>query len=129
MRSISSAGKKQGVSLWRNCGGSPHSFSRMPRKRRYFSGDHWSLNWRRYEGIKKKGSAVHDLHAVDPDVESAPHNVDMRRGIPVRTGMRAVGIPKSDMDARNLLVLENVPDHVAHPDIGADGELAHAIAV
>ena len=49
--------------------------------------------------------------------------------IPVRAGVRAVGIAERDVDAGDLFVLQNVADHVVHGDVGADGELAHAVAV
>src|SRR5579884_796676 len=129
MRSISSGGKKQGVSLCRNCTGSPQRCSRMPRKRRYFSGDHRSLNRRRYEGIKEKCSRTHDLQAVDPDIESAADHVDVGGGIPVGAGVRAIGIAKGDVDAWNLLVLKDIADNVPNGDIRADGELADTVAV
>src|SRR4051794_31906280 len=43
--------------------------------------------------------------------------------------MRAVRIPEGDVNAGDLLVLENVADDIAHGDIGADGEFADSVAV
>ena len=43
--------------------------------------------------------------------------------------MLAVGIAESDMNAGELLVLQNIADHPLHAQVGADGELAHAVGV
>src|SRR5579884_1061972 len=111
MRSISSAGKKHGVSLWRNGTGSPHCRSRISRKRRYLAGDQLSLNGRRYEGIKQERSVVHDGNAVDADIETAADHIDVRGGIPVRAGMGAIRIAEGDVNAGDLFVLQNIADH------------------
>src|ERR1019366_8451532 len=88
----------------------------------------WLKRWR-WEGIKQKCSAAHNLAAVDPDVEIAAHDVDVGRRVPVRAGMRAVRIAERDVNAGDFLVLENVADYVVNGDVGADGEFAHAVAV
>src|SRR4051794_16647967 len=129
MRSMRSRGRNTGVSLSRNLVGTPQRCSTSWRKRSYFSGRNASLNCRRREGIKQELSSAHDLGAVDPDVEFAPDDIDVRAAVPVGTGVRAVRISEGDVDAGDLLVLQNIPDHVAHADVGTDGELAHAIAV
>src|SRR5262249_13835586 len=67
--------------------------------------------------------------AIDPDIEIAPHDVDVGRRIPVRTRVRAVRIAERDVYAGNLFVLENIADHVVNRDVGADGEFAYAVAV
>src|SRR5947209_583606 len=97
-----------GVSLWRKSVGPPQRFSSSARKRAYFSGDQLSLNHRRCEGIKQKRSAVHNLPAIDPDVELAPHDIDVSGRIPVGAGVGAVRIPERDVDAGDLFVLENI---------------------
>src|ERR1039458_8510597 len=125
---MSGAGRKQGVSLWRNCVATPLRCSINSRKRWYPWGVQSRLNRCRSEGIKEKSSAAHDLPAVDPDIELPPHHVDMSGGVPIGAGMRAVGIAEGDVDSRDLLVLQNIADHVVHADVGADGELAHAVA-
>src|SRR5262249_2625727 len=66
---------------------------------------------------------------VDPDVELPTHDVYVSRRIPVRAGVRGVRIPERDVDAGNLLILQNIADHVPNRNIRADGELAHAVAV
>ena len=70
---------------------------------------------------------MHDLPAVDPDIELAPHYVDMRGGVPIGAGMRAIGITESDVDSGDLLVLQNIADHVVDPDVGADRELTERL--
>src|ERR1039458_7237821 len=122
------AGRKQGVSLWRNCVAMPLRCSIDARKRWYFRGVQARLNCCRSEGIKEKLSAAHDLPAVDPDIELAPHHVDMGGGVPIGAGVRAIGIAERDVDSGDLLVLQNIADHVVDADVGADGELAHAVA-
>src|SRR5581483_8851459 len=56
------------------------------------------------------------------------HHVDMSGGIPVSPGVRAVRIAERDMDTGNFFVLQDVADHVANADVGADGEFADAVA-
>src|SRR5438309_1043156 len=121
MVSTTLPGRKHGVSLWRNGTGSPHRSCNSARKRAYFASLKSRLNRWRWEGIKQECSAAHNLSAVDPDVEFAAHHVDVSRRIPVRAGVRAVRIPECNVNARDLLVLQNIADHVAHPGVGADG--------
>ena len=42
---------------------------------------------------------MHDLPAVDPDIELAAHDVDVGGGIPVGAGVRAVRIAEGDVNA------------------------------
>ena len=72
---------------------------------------------------------MHDLLTVDPDIELAADHINVGLAIPVRTGVCAVRIAESDMDAGNLLVLKNIADHVMDPNISSDGKLTHPIAV
>ena len=53
----------------------------------------------------------------------------MRGRVPVGAGVRAVGIAERDVDAGELLVLQDVADDVRQLDVGADRELADAIGV
>src|ERR1035441_7986148 len=129
MVSIRLPGRKHGVSLWRKGTGSPQRSSSTARKRPCFASEYSRLKRRRWEGIKQECSAAHDLAAVDPNVEIAAHDVDVGRRIPVRPGVRAVRIAERDVNAGDLLVLENVADDVVNGDVGADGEFAHAVAV
>ena len=55
--------------------------------------------------LYQKLPALHDLLAVEPDVEIAADAVDVRFGSPVRAGMLGVGMTKRDVDSRNLFVL------------------------
>lgn len=43
--------------------------------------------------------------------------------------MGAVGVSEGDVDARELLVLENVADDAVDANVGADGELAYSVGV
>ena len=83
----------------------------------------------RREGIKEEGSGLHYLMVVDPDIELSPYHIDVRGRVPVGAGVRGIRIAKSDVDAGDLLVLQNIADHVPHRDIGADCEFTNAIAV
>src|ERR1039457_3934831 len=129
MVAIRLPGRKHGVSLWRKGTGSPQRSSSRARKRSCFASEYSRLKRWRWEGIKQECSAAHDLAAVDPDVEIAAHDVDVGRRVPVRAGVRAVRIAERDVNAGDFLVLENVADDVMDGDVGADGELAHAVAV
>lgn len=79
--------------------------------------------------LYQKLPALHDLLAVEPDVEIAADAVDMRFGSPVRAGVLGIGMTKRDMDSGNFFVLQNVSNDVRAGDIGADGKFAHTIAV
>src|SRR5260370_27866659 len=72
---------------------------------------------------------MHDLAPVNPDIELAANHVDVSGRVPVGAGVRAVRIAERNMDARDLLILENVADHIANGNVGADGEFANAVAV
>src|ERR1017187_7443516 len=128
MRSINGAGRKHGVSLWRNRVATPERSSSSARKRAYAAGVQSRLNFRRSEGIKEKRSAAHDLAAVDPDVELASHDVDMGARVPIGARVRAVRIAESDVNAGNFFVLQDVADDIVHTNVGADGELTDAVA-
>ena len=43
--------------------------------------------------------------------------------------MFGIGMTKGNVDARNFLVLQNIADDASASDVGADGKLAHAVAV
>jgi hypothetical protein len=49
--------------------------------------------------------------------------------VPVGAGVGAVRVAEGDVDARELLVLQDVPDEVAELDVRADGELADPVGV
>src|SRR4051812_15229200 len=101
MRWIRPEGKKHGVSLCRNRGGSPQARSTRSRNCEYFFSVQASLNQCRRLGIKKEHSAVHDLTPVDPDVELPADDINVRRGIPVSSRMRPIRISEGDVNARN----------------------------
>ena len=61
----------------------------------------------------QKPPVSHDLLVVHPDVEVRADDVDVRRRIPVGAGVRAVGVAEGDVDAGELLVLQDVADDVA----------------
>ena len=79
--------------------------------------------------VDQELSVAHDLAVVDPDVEARADDVDVRRRVPVGAGVRAVGIAERDVDAGELLVLQDVADDLRQLDVGADRELADAIGV
>src|SRR5438477_6447338 len=80
-------------------------------------------------GLDEEAPLLHDLQAIDPDVEFASDHVDMRARVPLRASVLAIGIAEGDVNAGELLILQDVADHVFQFDVGADGELAHAIAI
>ena len=43
--------------------------------------------------------------------------------------MLSIGIAEGDVDAGELLVLQDVADDLVNPEVGADGELAYAVGV
>ena len=51
------------------------------------------------------------------------------RRFPVGAGLAAVGIAEREVDAGDLLVLQQDADHVAEREVGAEGQLADAVAV
>ena len=55
--------------------------------------------------LYQKLAALHDLFAVEPDVEITADAVDMRLGNPVCAGVLGVGMAKSDVDTRDFFVL------------------------
>ncbi len=77
----------------------------------------------------QKAAAAHDLAVIGPDIEIPANHVDMGRRGPRRAGMGPIWIAEGHVNARNLFVLQNVPDHPRARQICADGELAHPIAV
>src|SRR6266576_678038 len=79
--------------------------------------------------LHQKFSLAHDLLVIDPDVELPADYVDVRRRIPIRAGVCAVGISERDVHARILLILEDLADHIFQIDVRADGEFTDAIAV
>ena len=66
---------------------------------------------------------------AQPDVEFQADYVDVGGGLPGRSGVGAVGVSEGDVDAGELLVLQDVADDVVYADVGADGELAYAVGV
>src|SRR5579863_1622937 len=131
MRSNSARGRNIGVSELRNPMCVPLPSSSRRRNRWYFSGVKLELN--RWRGSRitsdQKLAGPHDLPVIGPDVELRADHVDVRRRIPLRAGVRAVGVSECDVDSGELLVLQNIADHAVQADVGADGELAYAVAV
>src|SRR4029078_4605104 len=74
-------------------------------------------------------AALHDLLAVNPDVELCADYVDVRGGVPVRAGVDAIRIAEGNVDAREFLVLKDVTDHVFQFDVSANSEFAHQVTV
>ena len=125
------ARQKQGVSQLRNLTCVPQPSSSRRRKRWYFSGVKLALKRWRSSRITsdQKLAGAHDLPVVRPDVEFRADHVDVRGAIPLRAGVRAVGIAEGDVDAGDFFILQDIADHAVQADVGADGEFAHAVAV
>src|SRR6266853_3205731 len=58
----------------------------------------------------QKFSGPHHLLAIEPDIEIAADAVDMRFRFPIRAGVFGIGMAKSDVDAGDFFVLQNVAD-------------------
>src|SRR5882672_4905851 len=71
----------------------------------------------------------HDLLVIHPDVKLPSHYIDMSRRIPFRPGVCPVWIPKRNMHAGILLILENLPNHFFQINVRPDRKLADAVAV
>jgi hypothetical protein len=69
------------------------------------------------------------LVVVDPDITVAGEHVDVGARFPLSVGLAAVGVAESEVDARKFFVLEKDADHLRKAQIGAEGELADAVAV
>src|SRR5215831_3426005 len=80
-------------------------------------------------GFHEELAPAHDLLVIDPDIELPADNVDVCRRVPVRPGVRAVGIPERDVYSRVFLVLQDLADYVLQVNVGADRKLAHAVAI
>src|SRR4051812_16415811 len=74
-------------------------------------------------------AALYHLFTIDPDVAGAGEDIDVRARFPRGAGLAAVGIAEGEVDAGHLLVLQQHADHVAQRQVGAEGELADAVAV
>src|SRR5271165_2539297 len=68
----------------------------------------------------------HNLLVIHPNIELPPDHVNVRSRIPLSASMRPVRIPKRNVHARILLVLQNLPNHFPQIDVGSNGKLAHA---
>src|SRR5262245_56980235 len=79
--------------------------------------------------LYQKLSAAHYLLTIEPDIEIASDTVDMRFGSPVCAGVFCVRMTKSNVDAGNFFILQNMTDDVAASGVRADSELADAVAV
>src|SRR6185295_6453197 len=76
----------------------------------------------------EKPAALHHLLAVDPDVEVAADAVDVGGGGPGLAGVLGVGMAEGEVDAGELLVLQDIAADVGDGEVGPDAELAHAVA-
>src|ERR1700731_2307552 len=87
----------------------------------------------RLRDLNQKPALTHDLlfvlRALEPDVEVQPHHVDVSRRSPLRARVLAIRVPERNVDARELLVLQDVADHMRYADVGADSKLTHPVRV
>src|SRR5262245_34999419 len=74
-------------------------------------------------------AARNHLLAVDPDVAVAGEDVDVGARLPRGAGLAAVRIAEREVDAGELLVLQQNADHPLERQIGAERQLADTIAV
>src|ERR1700730_10841264 len=72
-------------------------------------------------GFQQELSVLHDLRLVYPDVEISTHHIDMRGRVPLRSGVRAIGIAEGDMYAGIFLILQDLADHVFEFNVRAMG--------
>src|SRR5438046_3565822 len=77
----------------------------------------------------EKASVLHDVPTVHRDRRVRCKHVDMRWALPVGSGLEAIGIAERDMDARKLLILQEVANNLGKPDVGADRKLTHAARI
>ncbi len=132
---ISDRGKKHGVSERGNAMGTPVRASSRAIRPRYWSSVQASLNARRQGrgygpsySIRKRPSCMICWSSTQM-LKCVPTTSMWVDGVPVGAGVRAVGVAEGDVDARELLVLQDVADDVRELDVGADGELPDAIGV
>src|SRR5664280_3586016 len=126
-------GTKHGVSETRKPMCEPQALSKPWRSWRYFSGVKLRLNSSRsagtISGLDKEAALLHDLLAVNPDIEVRAHHVNVGAGIPLRASVRAVGVSESNVQAGKFLVLQDLPDDVLEFKVRSDGELADEMAI
>jgi len=79
--------------------------------------------------LYQKFPAVHDLFAVEPDIEIATYAVDMGFRSPVCAGVFRVRMTKGDVDSGNFFILQDVADDMGASRVGADGKFPNAVAV
>ena len=79
--------------------------------------------------LYQKFPAVHDLFAVEPDIEIAAYAVDMSLRSPVCAGVFRVRVTKGDVNAGNFFILQDVADDMSAGGVCADGKFADAITV
>ena len=84
---------------------------------------------RRKPNVHQIPALADHLRVVDPDVAVARQDVDVRARFPVGAGLAAVGVAEREVDARDLLVLQQDADHLAEREVGAERQLADAVAV
>src|SRR5580765_7536815 len=74
-------------------------------------------------------SAPHNLLLVHPNVEVPTDHVDVRRGVPLRARVLPVWITERNVDPWELLVLQDLADHVFQFDVGPDRKFTDAVAI
>src|ERR1035437_5614468 len=126
-------GTKHGVSETRKPMCVPQASSKCWRSWRYFSGVKLRLNSSRsagtISGLDEKAALLHDLLAVNPDIEVQAHDVNVGAGIPLCTCVRAIGVSEGDVDAGKFLVLQDLPYDPLEFEVRSDGKLPNKMAV
>jgi hypothetical protein len=74
-------------------------------------------------------TASHHLFAIEPDIEITADAVDVGLRNPVRAGVLGVRVTKSDVDAGNFFILQNVANDMRARRVGANGKFADTVAV
>src|SRR6202044_1803798 len=79
--------------------------------------------------LYQEAAFLHNLPPIYPDIELASDHIDMRAGVPLRSGVLTVWVAKSDVNAGELLVLQYLADHVGQFNICANSKLTHAVTI
>src|SRR5664280_643165 len=126
-------GTKHGVSETRKPMCEPQALSKPWRSWRYFSGVKLRLNSSRsagtISGLDKEAALLHDLLAVNPDIEVQAHDINVSAGIPLRAGMRTVGVSERNVQAGKFLVLQDLPDDPLEFEVRSDGKLPDEMTI
>src|SRR5437762_12556498 len=78
--------------------------------------------------LHQVSATIDHLLIIYPDVALSREDVDVRPRFPRSPGLAAVRVPERNVNTGDLLVLQEDANHLGERDVGAEGELADAIA-